>query len=155
GLDEIAEVEGDGVPVQGSFRFARFVAVPAGGLRLNNFQIDSKRGCMASHGRPGSAAASQTFTVPSSLPLMIRWPSELNPTLVTSLVCPRRERASWPVSASHTFNVQSSLPLMIRWPSGLNATEETGPVCPRRVRPSCPVFASQTFTVLSLLPLTM
>src|SRR2546429_117211 len=71
---------------------------------------------------PGSARASHTFTVWSSLPEAIRLPSGENATQSTKLVCPLSVRTSCPVWASHTFTVWSPLPEAIRFPSSENAT---------------------------------
>ena len=98
---------------------------------------------------------SQTFTVLSSLPLTIRFPSGLKLTLLTSTACPLSVSAAWPVWASQTFSVLSQLPLTIRFPSGLKLTLVTTLECPSSVSVSWPVWASQTFSVPSLLPLTI
>src|SRR5437870_5554440 len=99
-------------------------------------------------GFPG-VAASQTFTVPSTLPLASRLRSGLKATLWTKLVCALRVRVSWPVAGSRTFMVPSPPPVASRFPSGLQAALQTwleGEVF-------WPVAASHTFTVLPKLPL--
>ena len=92
---------------------------------------------------------SHTFTVSSSDPLAIRFPSGLKATLSTSPVCPFRVKVSWPVDASQTLTVLSWDAVAIRFPSRLNATWDTDFEWPRSVKVCWPVDASQTFTVLS------
>jgi hypothetical protein len=75
-------------------------------------------------GWPVSAFHSRT--VSSSLPLASRWPSGLNATLRTELVCPvSGAPIGWPVSASHSRTVWSAPELASLCPSGLTATLST------------------------------
>src|SRR5439155_8134950 len=84
-------------------------------------------------------------------PLARRWPSGLNATFHTSLVCPWRVSNSRSVSASHTLispepegpgtSIGGFPAPAIRRPSGLKAT--LGPPA-GRVWSSCPVSASHT-----------
>ena len=66
--------------------------------------------------------ASQIFTVLTLPLLMIRFPSELKPALVTAPECPFSVSVSWPVLAFQTFTTPPEPPLTIRFPSGLKLT---------------------------------
>ena len=100
------------------------------------------------------AATSQTLTVPSLRPEMIRRPSVLKATLLITI---RSDSSSvsvfWPAATSQT--IRSVPPETIRRPSGLKATLSTSPMCPLSVSVSLPVAASQTLTVPSRLPETI
>ncbi len=97
--------------------------------------------------RHGRGVTSHTFTVRSMLADASRFPSGLNATLKTALVCPFNVSDSAPLVASHTFTVASLLADASRFPSGLNATLQTMLVCPFNVSDSAPLLASYCQTL--------
>ena len=99
--------------------------------------------------------ASQILALPSRLPVMIRLPSGLKATLLTSSLWPLSLTWGSPVSVSQTFTVLSELPVARRVPSGVNETLITSPVCPRNSTKGVPVRTSQTLAVLSSLPVAI
>ena len=80
------------------------------------------------------------------------FPSGLQATELTELVCPFKVFSSFPVAASHIFiapAIVASDPEASCFPSGLQATDLTEYICPIKVRNTFSVFTSHILIVLS------
>ncbi len=77
-------------------------------------------------------AASHTLTVPSPLPVTIRWPSGEKATDQIAPLCPLSVSSSLPLATSHTLAVPSAAaghnPLAVRG----KGHRQHAPLCPRK-----------------------
>jgi hypothetical protein len=87
--------------------------------------------------------ASQSLSVPSTLPERRRSPSGENATEVIGAACPSKLRNSWPLAVSQSLSALSAPPASRRLPSGETAVELSASPYPSKLRSSRPLVASQ------------